>query len=126
MTYLIWLRDWKQLTLRNKAELDAVSEEAAAKLSIADTGKIAQDPDLLAVIARNGDANKAHFDSKPKGRTTDALQATLEGLGLMVPIPAYTGICNDEALARARPMYGDAVVDWVLAREDTVASVLSE
>ena len=44
----------------------------------------------------------------------------------MIPFPAYTGVRNEEALARARQMYGDAVVDWVLARESTVASMLSE
>ena len=44
----------------------------------------------------------------------------------MVAFPAYTGVHNEEALSRARRMYGDAVVDWVLAREDTVASILSQ
>ena len=126
MAYLTWLRDWKQLTLRSKAELDAVTEQVATKYSLADTGKIVQDPDVVAVIARNAEANKTHFALKPKGRTTDALQATLEGLGLMIPFPAYMGVRNEEALERARRRYGDAVVDWVLAREGTVASVLSE
>ena len=44
----------------------------------------------------------------------------------MIPFPAYMGVRNEEALTRARRMYGDAVVDWVLAREGTVASMLSE
>jgi hypothetical protein len=126
MTYLTWLRDWKQLANRNKAELDAVTERVAATLSVADTGKIAQDPDVLATIARNGETMRAHFDLKPKGRTTDAMQAALEGLGLTVPFFTYTGVRDEEALARARRMYGDAVVDWILERESTIASVLSQ
>jgi hypothetical protein len=126
MAYLTWLRDWMQLTHRSKAELDAVTEQTAPKYSLADTGKIVQDPDVVAVIERNGEANKAHFALKPKGRTVDAINATLEGMGLMIPYPGYSGVHDDEKLAQARRRFGDAVVDWVLERESTVASMLSQ
>ncbi|HET9315805.1 MAG TPA: hypothetical protein VFQ51_09450 [Vicinamibacteria bacterium] len=48
----------------------------------------------------------------------------LEGLGLMIPQMSYTGVRNEEALSRARRRYGDDLVDWVLAREGTITSML--
>ena len=44
----------------------------------------------------------------------------------MIPYPGYSGVHNEEALAKARRRYGDAVVDWVLERESTVTSMLSQ
>ena len=46
---------------------------------------------MRAVFARIGESNKAHFDTKPSGRTIDAIQASLEGLGLNIPLFAYSG-----------------------------------
>ena len=125
MAYLTWMRDWQQLTARNVGEYNATVERVAARYSPADTGKIAYDPEVLAVSARGAESNKAHFDLKPSGRTIDGIQAALEGLGLTIPQFTYSGIRNEEALARARRMYGDDLVDWVLGREATIASMLS-
>ena len=79
---------------------------------------------ILPFVARHGEAIKAHFDAKPSGRHIDAIQASLEGMGMNVPQFNYTGVRNEEALASARRRYGDAVVDWMLEREGTVASML--
>lgn len=126
MAYLTWMRDWKQLAARNVAEYDATVERVAARYSLAETGKIAYDPEVLAASARGAESNKAHFELKPSGRTIDGIQAALEGLGLTIPQMTYSGIRNEEALARARQMYGDHLVDWVLARETTVTAMLSQ
>ena len=126
MAYLTWMRDWKQLAERNVAEYNATVERVAARYSLAETGKIAHDPEVLAASARAAESNKAHFDVKPKGSTIDGIQAALEGLGLTIPQMNYTGVRNEEALARARRMYGDKLVDWLLAREATITSMLSQ
>lgn len=126
MAYLTWMRDWKQLADRNVAEYNATVERVAARYSLAETGKIAYDPEVLATSARAAESIKAHFDLKPSGRTIDGIQAALEGLGLTIPQMVYTGLRNEEALARARQMYGDDLVDWMLAREATVTSMLGQ
>lgn len=126
MAYLTWMRDWKQLAERNVAEYNATVERVAAGYPVAETGKVAHDPEVLAASARAAESNKAHFDLKPSGRTIDGIQAALEGLGVTIPQMAYSGVRNEEALARARRMYGDDLVDWVLAREATITSMLSQ
>ena len=125
MAYLTWMRDWRQLAELNVAEYNATVDRVAARYSLAETGKIAYDPEVLAASARAAESNKAHFDVKPEGRTIDGIQAALEGLGLTIPQMNYTGVRNEEALAGARRMYGDELVDWVLAREVTITSMLA-
>lgn len=129
MRYVVWTRDWKLLTNRHKAESDAVTEQAAAKLSLKDTGKIAQDPDLLATWDRQAAEMKAHFAGLPRGPMANGFQATLEGIGAMIPRPSgyvYVPGRNEEALQKARKVHGDAFVDWVLQREATIVAILSE
>ena len=126
MAYLTWMRDWKQLAERNVAEYNATLERVAVKYSLADTGKVAYDPEVLAASARGAESSKAHFDEKPQGRTVDGIQAVLEGLGLTIPQMNYSGVRNEEAMARARRRYGDDFVDWVLAREATITSMLGQ
>ena len=74
VTYVTWLRDWRELTLRSKAELDAVTEQAAAKLSFGDTDKIAQDPDVLACIARTrrGEQGPLRLEAQGQDHGRDA------------------------------------------------------
>jgi hypothetical protein len=124
MAYLTWMRDWNQLTASNVAEYNATVDRVAANYSLAETDKVAHDPEIVAASARTAEANKAHFDQKPSGRKIDGTQATLEGLGLTIAQTDYSGIRNEEALARARRMYGDNLVEWVLEREATIASTL--
>jgi hypothetical protein len=126
--YLAWWHGWMSLTNRHRAEGDAVTERAAAKLSFADTGKIAQDPDLLALIAVQGKEMRAHFNSMPKGPATQALMGTVPGVGAMVVQTggiAYVAGRNEVVLAEARKKYGDTFVDWVLARESIIVDTLS-
>lgn len=129
MAYLVWGRDWKQLANRNKAELDAVAEQAAAKLSFKDTDKLAQDPELLAVIDRQTKAMKAHLDLAPRGPMVEAFKAAISGIGSMVPRPdgwVWVSRRDESVLAAARQRYGDEFVGWVLAREATIVATFSE
>jgi len=128
-TYVEWYRDWKLLTNRYRAELDAVTEQAAVKYSLEDTGKIAQDPDLLAFLDRQRREMQPHMDRAPRGATAEAFKATLAGLGQMVFLPGgmvYVAGRNEPLLAEARRKYGDAFVDWVLARESTIVGTLGQ
>jgi hypothetical protein len=129
MRYLVWTRDWKLLTNRHRAELDAVTEQVAARYSLKDTDKVVQDPEFLAMLDRQGKEMKAHHAGLPSGRMADAFQATIEGVGTMVPLPhgyLYVPGRNQELLDHARKRYGDAIVDWVLAREETIVATLSQ
>ncbi len=126
-TDLTGLRGWKRLTNRHRSELDAAGKQAAAKLPLHETGRIAHDPDLLALVERHRTEMQAHFDRIPKGATAEALRATLSGIGTMVAQPTgmvYVQRRDESALAAARKSYGDAFVDWVLERESTVAVTL--
>ena len=126
--YLAWWHGWMSLTNRHRAELDAVTERAAAKLSVADTGKIAQDPDLLALLGGQRKEMQAHFDGMRKGPATQALMGTLPGVGAMFVRPGgmvYVAGRNEAVLAEARRKYGDTFVDWVLARESVILDTLS-
>jgi hypothetical protein len=129
MEYLVWTRDWKQLTNRHKEELDRVTEQATAKLAPTDLDKAVEDPDFVATLERQGAAMKAHFAHLPRGPMANGFQATLEGMGTMLPRPdgyIYVSGRNEETLAKARKRYGDTFVDWVLERESTIATILSE
>lgn len=129
MGYVEWTRDWKQLTNRHKAELDLVTEQAAARLPLKDLGKAVEDPDFVATLGRQGAEMKAHFAGLPRGPMADGFQATLEGIGTMLPQPngyIYVPGRDDARLATARKTYGDEFVDWVLEREATIVAILSE
>jgi hypothetical protein len=129
MAYVNWYRDWKLLTNRHKAEGDVLVQSVAAKYSFAETGKIAQDPDLLALLARQRQEMRPLMARAPGGPTAAAYEATLAGIGQLLPTPhgmVYFPGRNEAVLAAARAKYGDKFVDWVLARESTIVATLSQ
>lgn len=133
-----WLRDWKALTNRHRAGQDEVAERAAARLSVAETHKLAQDPELLALLDQQGKEMQALHKRMPKGPTAEALARMVGGIGSMVGEPGAIGSMvarpfgvvympgrNDDVLAKARSKYGDTFVDWVLEREGIIVETLS-
>jgi hypothetical protein len=129
MAYVNWYRDWKQLTNRHKAEGDALMQSVAARYSFAETGNIAQDPDLLALLARQRQEMRPLMARAPGGPTAAAYEATLGGIGQLLPTPngmVYFPGRNEAVLAAARARYGDKFVDWVLARESKIVATLGQ
>jgi hypothetical protein len=129
IAYITWYRDWKQLTNRHKAELDALTQSVAGRYSFAETGNIAQDPDLLALLARQRQEMQPLMARVPGGPTAAAYEETLGGVGQLLPTPngmAYFPGRNESVLAAARAKYGDKFVDWVLAHESTIVETLSQ
>lgn len=132
-----WLRDWKALTNRHKAEGDEVAQRAAARLPVAETDKLAQDPELLALLDQQGKEMQALHKRMPKGPTANALARMVGGIGSMVGEPGAIGSMvarpfgviyvpgrNESVLADLRKKYGDTFVDWVLEREGVIVETL--
>ena len=135
--YLEWLRDWKSITNRHRAELDEVTERALARLPVFDPDKAVQDPEFLAMLAEQRKDGQALSSRMPKGPTAEALATMVGGVesmtvgpgavGTMVPQPngvVYRPGRNEKVLAEARAKYGDTFVDWVLARESLIVETL--
>jgi hypothetical protein len=133
-----WLRDWKALTNRHKAEGDEVARRAAARLSPAETNELAQDPEFLALLEQQGHEMQALHKRLPKGPTAAALARMVGGIGSMVGEPGAMGSMvarpsgviyvpgrNETVLADLRKRYGDTFVDWVLQREAVIVETLS-
>jgi hypothetical protein len=128
--YVVWWRDYLEVGNRNVVEMNAVSKRVASKYSFADTGRIAQDPELLAASERQRNAMKEVMNRMPvDGVKMDALGETVPGVATLefqgdkvVYVPGR----NEIALAAARKNYGDQFVDWIVARESTIARILSQ
>ena len=126
-SYIAWYRDWKILTNRHKAELDAESQRLTARYSFAETNQAATDTALLALLQRQRSEMAPLMSRVPRGLTAEALRATLPGLGRMVLSPTgmtYVPGRDERVLAAARGTYGDAFVSWVLAHEQTIHATL--
>ena len=126
--YLEWHRDWMQLTNQHKAELDAESVRIESRYSLADSYKITQDPELLALLERQRGEMRPLMARAPRGLTAEALDATLPGLGRVVIGPramTYVPGRDEAVLAAARTKYGDEFVSWVLAHESTIVATLA-
>jgi hypothetical protein len=65
--YITWYRDWKLVINRQRAELDAVTQTVAARYSFAETGNIVQDPEFLALLARQREEMRPLMARVPSG-----------------------------------------------------------
>lgn len=127
--YLEWVRDWKHLANRNRAELEPALQAIFARYPSGDPGAVASDPEWLALHARQKEKMQAHMDRMPPGLIVNALAATLAGVGRMVARPQsweYVPGRDEAVLSDARAKYGDEFVDWVLARESVIVGTLSQ
>ena len=127
-SYLEWYRDWMLLTNRHKAEGDAQSERMAARYSYAELDKVTEDPELVAMLARQREEMRPFMTRAPRGLAAEALEATLPGVGQMVAGPramTYVPGRDEAVLAAARAKYGDTFVSWVLSHESTIVATLS-
>jgi hypothetical protein len=94
--FLEWLRDWKSLTNRHRAELDDVTERVAARYPamVGGVASMTAGPGALGTMV-----------PLPDG---------------VVYMPGR----NETVLAEARMKYGDTFVDW-LAREPLIVETLT-
>lgn len=123
-----WHRDWMRLTNRHKAELDADSARLAQRYSWRESHRVAEDPELLAMLARQRAEMQPLLARAPRGLTAEALEATVRGVGRMVIGPraiTFEPGRNAAALDSARATYGDAFVRWVLAHERMITTTLA-
>ena len=128
-SYLEWVRDWKHLANRNRAELEVATGTIFARYPSGDEGAAANDPEWLALHARQKQAMQAHMDRMPSGLIIKALETTLGGVGRMLigtHSVSYVPGRDEAVLSAARARYGDEFVDWVLAREGVIIGTLSE
>lgn len=125
---LEWQRDWKRLVNRHRAELEVLAGKMATQPAES-WQHIASDPVYLADHERRAAEQRAHYARRPTGLMASALETTISALGRMVFGPmavAYQPGRNDSLVAAARAKYGDAFVDWVLAREGVVVQTLGQ
>lgn len=128
--YLVWWREYATLTSHNMAEMKAVSDRIAARYSLGSSDRIAQDPELVAMLERQQVAARDIEARAPLSRPKmEALGETVAGIATLEPKDGgvvFVAGHNEIALASARSKYGDEFVDWVVARESLVARVLSQ
>jgi hypothetical protein len=128
--YVVWWRDYLELVARNQAELEELRQRISSKYSFAETGRISQDPELLATLDRQRSTMQELDNRRPvDGLKMQALRDTVPGVATLefqrdkvVYVPGR----NEIALAAARQKYGDQFVDWIVARESTIARILSQ
>ena len=128
-SYLEWLRDWRHIVNRNRAEMDVAAESIFARHPTGDVAAIASDPEWLAVQQQLKDRMEAHVDRRSAGLVLNALAATVRGVGRMVARPHgmdYVPGRDEAVLSAARARYGDEFVDWVLARERLIVETLRQ
>ena len=125
--YLAWQQEWIALTRRHVADLDATTKELVAGRSSVAPGSIAGDPRLLALVERQREEMQELLTRAPRGKTADALGATLAGIGAMALGPTglrYVPHRDEAALTAAREKYGEAFVRGVLAHESMINATL--
>lgn len=128
VAWIEWHRDWMRRTNRHKAELDADSARLAATYSHAESHRVAEDPELLAMLARQREEMQPLVARAPRGLTAEALEAAVRGVGRVVIGPrAITFVPgrDEAALDSARAAYGDEFVRWVLAHEQRIIATLA-
>ena len=82
--YVRWMHDWISLGSRHKAALDAEMPRIQATLAVDRTYKVANDPAILALVARQRAEMQTVMSRAPHGAAADALAATLQCVGRMV------------------------------------------
>jgi hypothetical protein len=127
--YLAWLNDHMAATNQHRADLETMSQRLAAKYSLAETHRVATDPELLALAnLQRAAMQELEVRSPVSGVKRQALE---EALGGIAPREFHPGKMifsrkrDDRALATVRQRYGDAFVDWILARDTQIVNSLA-
>lgn len=119
----------QELGLRHYFAAKEMSERVGRKYGLHEVDKVAEDPELLELLAAQREAMLALQRRQPlDGLALRAVLTVLEGLAPLRVEPGrlYYVAARDEAvLAQARRAYGDAFVDWMVSREPLILETLT-
>lgn len=126
---IAWWRADLDLGRRHLEETNQLMDSLDAKYTFAEIHKIQEDPELLALLARQHEERLDHRrNRRVPPEKADGFDSVLAGLGRSLNRDGRTvyEVHHDaRALQGARHRYGDEFVDKVLSRGDEIAAAMN-